>query len=114
MTHACGVDFNSLYPSAYNSIKTNKIAYTDGRLFIPGGVKLYTIDKNRIVQIIQSREELFIISVKGRIPEEWYNKFLEFPPIFSNLMVGKQKKLTQIVHYGSVHDFQRLLSLVFN
>jgi hypothetical protein len=91
------VDFNSLYPSAYSSYKTNKIAYTDGRLLMPGGVKLYTIDKNRIAQIIQSREELFIVSVKGRIPEEWYNKFLEFPPIFRNLMVGKQKKLTQLL-----------------
>jgi hypothetical protein len=63
---------------------------------MPGGVKLYTEDKNRIAQIIQSREEVFIVSVKGRISEEWYNKFLEFPPIFRNLMVGKQKKLTQL------------------
>jgi hypothetical protein len=58
MTHVCGVDFISVYPSAYGSIKTNNIAYTDGRLLTPGGVKLYTIDKNKIVQIIQSREEL--------------------------------------------------------
>jgi hypothetical protein len=64
---------------------------------MPGGVKLYTVDKNRIAQIIQSREELFIVSVKGRISEEWYNKFIEFPPIFINLMVGKQKKLTQLL-----------------
>jgi hypothetical protein len=83
------VDFNSLYPSAYNSYKTNKIAYTGGRLLMPGGVKLYTVDKNRIAQIIQSKEELFIVRVKGRIPEEWYNKFIEFSPIFKNLMVGK-------------------------
>jgi hypothetical protein len=85
MTHVCGVDFNSLYPSAYSSYKTNKIAYTNGRLLMTGGVKFYTIEKNRITQTIQSREELFIVSVKGRIPEEWYNKFLEFPPIFRNL-----------------------------
>jgi hypothetical protein len=43
ITHVCGVDFNSLYPSPYSSIKTNKIACTDGRLLIPGGVKFYTI-----------------------------------------------------------------------
>jgi hypothetical protein len=55
---------------------------------MPGGVKVYTVDKNKIVQIIQSREELFIVRVKGIIPEERYSKFLEFPPIFSNLMVG--------------------------
>jgi hypothetical protein len=35
--------------------------------------------------------------VKGRIPEELYNKFLKFFPIFKNLMVGKQKKLTQLL-----------------
>jgi hypothetical protein len=93
----CGINFNSLYPSAYSSIKTNKIGYTDGRLLIPGGVKFYKVDKNRIATIIQSREELFIVSVKGRIPEEWYNKFLEFLPIYRNLMVGKPKKLTQLL-----------------
>jgi hypothetical protein len=95
-TYVCGVDFNSLYPSAYSSIKTNKIAYTDGKLLMFGGVKLYTVDKNRIAQVIQSREELFIVSVKRRIPEEWNNKFLEFLPIFRNLMVCKQKKLMQL------------------
>jgi hypothetical protein len=69
MTHVCGVDFNYLYPSAYSSIKTNKIDYNDGGLLMPGGLKLYTIDKNRIASTIQSREELFIARVKGNNPE---------------------------------------------
>jgi hypothetical protein len=64
---------------------------------MPGCVKFYTIDKNRIASIIQTREELFIVSVKLRIPEELYNKFLKFFPIIKNLMVGKQKKLTQLL-----------------
>jgi hypothetical protein len=81
MTHVCGVDFNYLYPSPYSSIKTNKIGYTDSRLLMCGGVKFYIIHKNRITSIIQRREELFIVSVNGRIPEEWFNKFL----ISSNL-----------------------------
>jgi hypothetical protein len=38
MIHVCGVDFNSLYPSAYSSYKTNKIAYTGGRLLMPGAI----------------------------------------------------------------------------
>jgi hypothetical protein len=52
MAYVCGVDFNSLYPSDYSSMKTNEIAYADGRLLIPDGVKFYTIDKNNIAQII--------------------------------------------------------------
>jgi hypothetical protein len=65
------------------------ISYTDGRLLMPSVVKFYTIDKNRIASIIHSKEELFIVSVKERIHEEWFNKFLEFSPIFRNLMVCK-------------------------
>jgi hypothetical protein len=65
ITHVCYVDFNSLYPYAYSSIKTNKIAYRDSRVLMPGSVKFYTINKNKITSIIQSREELFMVGVRG-------------------------------------------------
>jgi hypothetical protein len=64
---------------------------------MPGTMKFYIIDKNRIPSIIQSREELFMVSVKGIIPEKWFYKFLKFAPIIRNLMVGEQKKLTQLL-----------------
>jgi hypothetical protein len=70
ITDVCGIEFNSLYHSVYSPIKTNKITYTNCKLLISGGVKFYSIDKNKIASIIQSREEFFIVCVKLRIVEE--------------------------------------------
>ena len=36
MTHVCGTDFNSLYPSSFSSIVNPNIAYTGGRMYMPG------------------------------------------------------------------------------
>jgi hypothetical protein len=69
MTHVCGVDFNSLYPSAYSSIKSNKIPYAGGRLLMLGDFKEYILDKQKMKNIIKMRQELFIVKVKGSIPK---------------------------------------------
>jgi hypothetical protein len=45
MTDVAGVELNSLYPSVYNSIKSNKIPYTKGRLLIPGDFKKYILGR---------------------------------------------------------------------
>jgi hypothetical protein len=97
MTHVTGVDFNSLYPSSYSSIKSNKIPYTNGRLLMPGDFKEYILDKQKMKNIIRMREELFIIKVKRGIPKSIYNKFIEFPLIIGNVTYDQQRKLTQLL-----------------
>jgi hypothetical protein len=76
MTHVGGVDLNSLYPSAYTSINSNKIPYTGGRLLIPGDFKEYILDKQKMKNITKMRQELFIVKVEGGIPKNLYNEFI--------------------------------------
>jgi hypothetical protein len=98
MTHVTGVDFNSLYPSSYSSIYNDMIDYTGHRMLMPGDVKEYIKEKQRIFKIIEEKNELFIVSVKGEIPLEKYNEFINFAPIFRNIIISKkQKKLTQLL-----------------
>jgi hypothetical protein len=100
MTHVTGVDFNSLYPSSYSS-KPNEhyIWYTNHRMLMPSAVREYTTDERKMKQTIYGRKELFIVSVKGDIPRRYWNEFINFPPIFRNIIPpgSKTKKLTQLL-----------------
>jgi hypothetical protein len=52
VSHICGVDFNALYPSAYGSILNMMIGYTGNKMLMPGYLKEYITDKQRILEII--------------------------------------------------------------
>jgi hypothetical protein len=105
VTHITGIDFNSLYPSVYSSTKNELIEYTDHRMMMPGKIMNYYCGeehKTEMMSIINGREELFIASIKAHIPEERYNEFINFPPIFRNMDVSvsdtkKERKLTQLL-----------------
>jgi hypothetical protein len=97
MTHVTGVDFNSLYPSSYSSLPNEMIDYTNFRMLMPGNVTEFTKSKIRILDVLKKREDLFIVSLKGGIPRRRYNDFINFAPIFRNIDIGKQKKLTQLL-----------------
>ena len=97
VTHVCGVDFNSLYPSSYSSEKHPFIPYTGGRMYMPGRVieAFYTKDlmlKKKAKFIINKRDTLFVADLKGHIPEEYYNEFINLPPIFRNINITTDKK----------------------
>jgi hypothetical protein len=48
LTHITGVDFNTLYPSPYSSIPNEMIGYTGNKMMIPGNLKEYITDKQRM------------------------------------------------------------------
>ena len=105
MTHVCGTDFNSLYPSSFSSKTNPNIPYTGGRMYMSGKITqvinctaalarasgesdnfqelLSMILNNRF----NEKGKLFIATVKGRIPEEYYNDFINFAPIIRNYEV---------------------------
>ena len=98
MTHVCGVDFNSLYPSSYSSEPNNNNPYTDHIMYMPGSITGHIIvdsDKKRqfAMNIIHSQDrfnkkgQLFVATVKGHIDEQYINEFINFAPIFRSLEV---------------------------
>jgi hypothetical protein len=103
VTHITGVDFNALYPSVYSSIPNEMIGYTGNKMLMPGNFKEYIKDKQRILNIINEKKELFVVTLKGGIPEERWNEFINYAPIIRNIEIGndkskrKQKKFTQLM-----------------
>jgi hypothetical protein len=47
--------------------------------------------------IINIRQELFIVKVKGGIPKSMFSEFIEFPPVIRNIACDHQRKLTQLL-----------------
>lgn len=96
MTHVCGTDFNSLYPSSFSSVENPNIPYTGGRLYMPGRLLKYYevipgLNDNEAYDLIMSDDrfttkgQLFIAEIKGHIDEDYINEFINFPPIFRNI-----------------------------
>jgi hypothetical protein len=86
-THITGVDFNALYPSVYSSIPNEMIEYTGNKMLIPGNLKEYITDKQRMLDIISTKKELFVVTLKGSIPEEWWNEFINYAPIIRKIEI---------------------------
>jgi hypothetical protein len=103
VTHITVVDFNALYPSAYSSILNLTIGYTGNKMLMPGNLKEYITDKQRILDIIFAKKESFVVTLKGGIPEERWIEFINYVLIIRNIEIGndkskrKQKKLTQLM-----------------
>ena len=102
MTHVCGVDFNSLYPSSYSSEPNNNNPYTDHVMYMPGSITGHIVvdsDKKKQIamNIIHSQDrfnkkgQLFVATVKGHIDEKYLNDFINFAPIFRSLEVTTDK-----------------------
>jgi hypothetical protein len=96
MSHLFGVDFNSLYPTAYSSIMHPCNPYTDGIFYMPGPLKRKVNDSDEILAIIKEKKEIFVCMVKGHIPKEKWNtptpgaisstaNGINFPPIIRNI-----------------------------
>jgi hypothetical protein len=79
------------------------IGYTGNKMLIPGNFKEYNTDKQRMLDIINEKKELFVVTLKGGIPEELWNDFINYVFIIRNFEIGnnkskkKQKKLTQLM-----------------
>ncbi|KAA6402265.1 MAG: hypothetical protein EZS28_002211 [Streblomastix strix] len=99
ITHICGVDFNSLYPSCFSSQQHNFNKYTNGIMFMCGSVTGVINDPIQSRKIIHSADrftdkgQLFIVQLKGHIDENYINDFINFPPIIRNLSYQSSKSV---------------------
>ena len=97
MTHFVGVDFNSLYPSAFSSNSHPFIKYTGGKMYMPGRL-VETIDcyngvfKAKALGIINRKRDLFVAVVKGHIEKEHINDFINFLPIIRNIEITTNRE----------------------
>jgi hypothetical protein len=90
MTHVTGIDFNSLYPSAFsgNAHPFNK--YTGGKMYMPGRATWYQLceskeQKQRAMSVIKAQREMFVVKLKGHIDSNYLNDYINFPPIFRKI-----------------------------
>ena len=99
MTHVVGIDFNSLYPSAFSSNYHEFNRYHGGIMYMPGAF-IRRIDakdkasKQRCIDIITSNNRfsskptyLFYAEVKLKCPVSKINYFINFPPVFRNINI---------------------------
>jgi hypothetical protein len=101
MTHVIGVDFNSLYPFSMGSIRVPWNPYDNGIMYMPGTLKEYSDDPVRAKQLFEQiyakrytkcdaeakNGDIFIITLKAHMPEEHWNEFINFPPVFRNILI---------------------------
>jgi hypothetical protein len=62
-----GIDFNSLYPSSYSSKYHPFNPYTNGIMYIPGPLKRVIKNQEEALKIINERNEIFSVDVKGHV-----------------------------------------------
>jgi hypothetical protein len=98
MTHAIGVDFNSLYPFCYGSIRTKWNPYDNGVMYMPGRLIKYESNSVEARKLLdeciatryQNHDEdakkgmLFVVKLRAHMPEEYRNDFINFPPVLRN------------------------------
>jgi hypothetical protein len=79
------------------------IRYTGNKMLMVDNLKEYPTDKQRILDIINKKKELLVVTLKGDIPEVQWNEFINYAPIIRNIEIGndkskrKQRKLTQLM-----------------
>jgi uncharacterized FlgJ-related protein len=72
-------------------------------MLMSGNFKEYTTYKQRVLNIINEKKELFVITLKGCIPEERRKTFINYAFIIRNIEIAngkskkKQTKLTQLI-----------------
>jgi hypothetical protein len=108
MTHICGCDFSSLYPSVCSSNSHPFVKYTGGKMWMPGYqvkrmCKTNSTEEERKKVIMNSdrfsfnfeiisKLPFFVAVVKGHILEEKINNFINFPPIIKILEIRTDKE----------------------
>jgi hypothetical protein len=77
------------------------IEYIGNKMLMPGYLKEYITDKQRILDFISAKKELFVVTLKGGIPEEQWNKF------FNNVTIIRSIEISSPLHTDSIkkhHD----------
>jgi hypothetical protein len=97
ITHIIGVDFNSLYPTAFSSVK---LSYLDKPIPLPAAFQYTIFDKQKIMKYVEARASekqsdwtegtCFFVSVRGHcvVSEETLN----FPPVIRNVSITTNRE----------------------
>ena len=135
MTHVIGVDFNSLYPSAFSSQHHPSNPYHGGKMYMPGRLidrieiktdkqKKYAYDiiynQNRFDN--KRPKHLFKATVKIECPTDLINKFINFPPIFRNINIKNEESVIGSFmysymknnHFPSIDKEERKLTMLID
>ncbi|WP_289705092.1 hypothetical protein, partial [Bacteroides acidifaciens] len=122
VSHVAGIDFNSLYPSSFSSVKHSFNPYHGGIMYMPGSfIKRFDVydeqgNKNEKVlntamNIIQSKkrfdanpEFIFKAEVKLRCPKNKINDLINFPPVFRNINIMNDEQTIGSYMYKYMKD----------
>ena len=129
--HCFGIDFNSIYPSVFVSVKHDFCKYTGGKIFIPGLITNYYESNDEIKNLYDmkyirdlilgqnkhsTKPILFSDELKGFIQKERLNEFINFLPIFRKVEMKQDEKSIESSmneymksHKMSVYNKTRLL-----
>jgi ABC-type ATPase with predicted acetyltransferase domain len=59
---------------------------------MPGPLKSKITDQNEALQLINERNEILFVDVKGHIDKNYLNEVVNFPPIFMNVDITTNKE----------------------
>jgi hypothetical protein len=112
VTRITGVDFNILYPLAYSSIPNEMISYTGNKRLMPDNLKKYTTHKQRILYLINKKKRLFVVTLKGGIPEERWKEFINYTPIIRNIEIGNDRSKNKTEESHTDHDYNGIIHAI--
>jgi hypothetical protein len=87
------------------------IRYTGNKMLMPGNFKEIIKDKQRILDIINEKKELFVVTLKGGIPEVRWNEFINYAPIIRNNEIENDvQNKTEDAHIA--HDYNGIIHAI--
>jgi hypothetical protein len=105
ITHVIGVDFNSLYPTAFSS---EKLSYLDAPILLPGLFERTITCKKQVLDYIKKcpKDKVVFASVKGHCLKT--EETINFPPIIRNLNITTHRETIGdfIYDYMKSHDIK--------
>jgi hypothetical protein len=122
MTHICGCDFSSLYPSVYSSNTHPFIQYTGHNMYMPGyqldRLNKENSDEKTMGDIIfnpnrfECEDQMIIDSlpytvavVKGHIVEKYLQDYIDFAPIIKKLhIITNKHTLSEYMYYHMISN----------
>ena len=121
-SHVVGIDFNSLYPSSFSSIKHDFNKYHGNIMYMPGSFiqRIEVKDKisrQRCMEIIMSKSRfnsnpkyVFKAEVKLQLPKYKINYFINFPAVFRNIVIKNDRSVigSYMYDYMKMNDLSSI------
>jgi hypothetical protein len=63
------------------------IGYMGKKMLMLGNFKEYMVGKKQIIRVINEKKELFVVKLKGDIPEDKSDEYINFTPIIRSIEI---------------------------